>query len=416
MDGGSSRDGVGGLHPGKEHLAVVALTLLLGGNVVARVGQYTAAQTGPAIVLSLLLAALAAGLVLCCLQVVRQQRPGADGLHGLLVASWGRGLAGLLGAVLLLELVATAAGVAQSAALHLHAVLASRGISTDSWLPGPLLAAAGALSLGMFAVLPPRRAALLVCALLTVKIGIGVLLLALAARHVHYAHWIPWLPEATAPYHFGLGGVLAASVSLLGVFASVGLALGFPGLRLRTVSQQSRVLAVMVLLAMLLLMLLAALQAGLVAFPALDSTRPLSVALQAHPELQWLLPLLPFAGMAGLAALLLVLVLLAAHLAMGMWSVAWEEERGPRKTLATVVVVLLSALLALWVPIGWLPVLPGPVALLVTAALCLGALRTRHRIEVSRGSRWSATMPVLAPLAAALCLLSAVLQLRAWPG
>lgn len=416
MDGDSSRDGVGGLHPGKEHLAVVALTLLLGGNVVARVGQYTAAQAGPAIVLSLLLAALAAGLVLCCLQGVRQRWPEAEGLHGLLVASWGRGLAGLLGAVLLLELVATAAGVAQSAALHLHAVLASRGISADSWLPGPLLAAAGLLLLGMFAVLPPRRAALLVCALLTVKIGIGVLLLALAARHVHYAHWIPWLPEATAPYHFGLGGVLAASVSLLGVFASAGLALGFPGLRLRTVSQQSRVLAAMVLLAMLLLILLAALQAGLVAFPALASPRPLSVALQGHPELQWLLPLLPLAGMAGLAALLLVLVLLAAHLAMGMWFVACEEKHGPRKTLATVVVVLLSALLALCVPMGWLPVLPGPAALLVTAALCLGALRTRECVEVSHGSRWSLTMPVLAPLAAALCLLSAVLQLRAWPG
>lgn len=416
MDGDSSRDGVGGLHPGKEHLAVVALTLLLGGNVVARVGQYTAAQAGPAIVLSLLLAALAAGLVLCCLQGVRQRWPEAEGLHGLLVASWGRGLAGLLGAVLLLELVATAAGVAQSAALHLHAVLASRGISADSWLPGPLLAAAGLLLLGMFAVLPPRRAALLVCALLTVKIGIGVLLLALAARHVDYAHWIPWLPEATAPYHFGLGGVLAASVSLLGVFASAGLALGFPGLRLRTVSQQSRVLAAMVLLAMLLLILLAALQAGLVAFPALASPRPLSVALHGHPELQWLLPLLPLAGMAGLAALLLVLVLLAAHLAMGMWSVACEEKHGPRKTLATVVVVLLSALLALCVPMGWLPVLPGPAALLVTAALCLGALRTRECVEVSHGSRWSLTMPVLAPLAAALCLLSAVLQLRAWPG
>ena len=416
MDGDSSRDGVGGLHPGKEHLAVVALTLLLGGNVVARVGQYTAAQAGPAIVLSLLLAALAAGLVLCCLQGVRQRWPEAEGLHGLLVASWGRGLAGLLGAVLLLELVATAAGVAQSAALHLHAVLASRGISADSWLPGPLLAAAGLLRLGMFAVLPPRRAALLVCALLTVKIGIGVLLLALAARHVDYAHWIPWLPEATAPYHFGLGGVLAASVSLLGVFASAGLALGFPGLRLRTVSQQSRVLAAMVLLAMLLLILLAALQAGLVAFPALASPRPLSVALQGHPELQWLLPLLPLAGMAGLAALLLVLVLLAAHLAMGMWSVACKEKHGPRKTLATVVVVLLSALLALCVPMGWLPVLPGPAALLVTAALCLGALRTRECVEVSHGSRWSLTMPVLAPLAAALCLLSAVLQLRAWPG
>ena len=416
MDGDSSRGGVGARHPGKEHLAVVALTLLLGGSVVARLGQYTAEQAGPAIVLSLLLAALAAGLVLCCLQAVRLQRPDADGLHGLLVASWGTGPAGLLGAALLLELVATAAGVGQSAALHLQAVLASRGISADTWLPGPLLAAAGVLLLGVFAALPPRRAALLVCALLTVKIGIGMLLLALAARHVHYAHWIPWLPEATAPYHFGLGGVFAASMSLLGVFASAGLALGFPGLRTRRVSQQPRVLAAMVLLAMLLLILLAALQAGLVAFPALASTRPLSVALQSHPELLWLLPLLPFAGAAGLAALLLVLVLLAAHLATAMWPVAGEEEHGPGRTLVTVVVVLVSAVLALWVPMGWLPVLPGPVTLLVTAALCLGALRTRHRTEVPRCPQWRATMPVLAPVAAALCLVSAVQLLRAWPG
>ena len=42
-----------------DRLVVVALTLLLGGGVVALVGQHTAAQAGPAIVLSLLLAGCA---------------------------------------------------------------------------------------------------------------------------------------------------------------------------------------------------------------------------------------------------------------------------------------------------------------------------------------------------------------------
>ena len=185
---------------------MVALTLLVGGSVIALVGQHTAAQAGPAIVLSLLLAALGAGLVLCCLQDLVLRLPAGEGLHGLLAASWGPRVAGVLGMALLLELVATTAGVAQSMALHLHAVLAAEGLQPCDWLPEQVTAAVGLLMLGALALLPPRRVVLVACALLTVKIGAGVLLLALAARHVHYAHWIPWLPPATAPYRFGLGG------------------------------------------------------------------------------------------------------------------------------------------------------------------------------------------------------------------
>ena len=91
MDGDRGRDGTGGARLGMDHLAVVALTLLVGGSVIALVGQHTAAQAGPAIVLSLLLAALGAGLVLCCLQDLVLRLPAYDGLYGLLAASWGHG-------------------------------------------------------------------------------------------------------------------------------------------------------------------------------------------------------------------------------------------------------------------------------------------------------------------------------------
>ncbi|KAG0943376.1 hypothetical protein G6F31_014737 [Rhizopus arrhizus] len=115
--------------------------------------------------------------------------------------------------------MATSAGVAQSMASHVHALLASCGIEAGNAMPVALMATLGLLLLGLIGLLPPRRGALVACALLTVKLGTGLLLLVLAARHVHYALWIPWLPEATAPYRFGPGGVLAASVPLLGVFA-----------------------------------------------------------------------------------------------------------------------------------------------------------------------------------------------------
>lgn len=406
MDSDNGRDRDARL--GMGHVAAQALALLLGGSVIALVGQHTAARAGPAIVLSLVLAALGTAPVLYCLHVLNQQRPAGGGLHGMLQASWGRAGAGVLSGVLLLELVVTSAGVAQSIASHLQVLLARCGIETGNGMPVQLLAATGLWLLGMVGLLPPRHVALIVCALLTVKIGIGLLLLALAARYVHYALWIPWLPEATAPYRYGLGGILAASVPLLGVFASVGLALGFPGMGRQARARQPLLLAGMLLLAMLLLIVLAALQAGLVEFPALASTRPLSVALQQHPQLHWTMPLLPLAGAAGLAALLLVLMMLAARLATQLRSAAGPAAPGFGVRLTWVAVVLSAALLALLAPIGALPVLPGPATLLVMAALCLAVLHVQ--VPPSR------VLPVLAPMAAVLCLLAAVERMRAWLG
>ena len=392
---------------GRDHVATVALTLLLGGSVIALVGQHTAAQAGPAIVLSLLLAALGTLPLLCCLYVLNPLLP-VDGLLGLLRAGSGRASAGLLGGMLLLELVATSAGAAQSLASHLRVFLLRCGIDAGNAMPDQLAAVFGLLLLGVVGLLPPRRVVLAACALLTMKIGIGLLLLALAARYVHYAYWIPWLPEATAPYRFGLGGVLAASVPLLGVFASVGLALGFPGMGRQERARTMPLLAGMLLLAMLLLIVLAALQAGLVEFPALASTRPLSVALQQHPQLHWMMPLLPLAGAAGLAALLLVVMRVAARLAAQLWPAASHAVAGLRARLAWCVVVVSAAVLALLLPVGTLPVLPGPATLLVMAALCLTVLRVQ--------APPSRVLLVLAPVAAALCVLAAVERMRVWPG
>jgi len=386
---------------GTDHLLVVALTLLLGGSVVALVGQHTAAQAGPAIVLSLLLAALGAVPMLYCLRMAMRRLPDASGLHGLLRAAWGRLPADVLVIALLLELTATIAGLAQSMARHLYA-------APGQWLPLPLAAAILVLLLGAAAaVLRTPRALLLASALLTVKLGVGLLLLLLAARHVHYAHWIPWLPSATAPYRFGVGGVLAAGVALLGVLLGAGLLAGFSGRVPRPRSQVSRAAGAAVLMAMLWLMVLAALQSGLVEFAALASTRPLSVALQGIPQLQWLLPLLPLAGGAGLAALQLVLLLLAARVGREVWPPKSGAVGTGTRLLLTLALTVLSAALALSLPEGWLPQLPGPAGLLVLAAVCLGVARSQWQVRAAAGERRLIPM-VLAPVATALCLLPAV--------
>ncbi|WP_258223299.1 amino acid transporter, partial [Stenotrophomonas sp. HMWF023] len=342
------------------------------------------------------------------LRLAMRRLPNPSGLPALLRAAWGKLFAGVLVIALLLELAATTAGLAQSMARHLYAAAEVIDAAPAQWVPLPLAASIMVLLLGAAtAVLRMPRVLLLASALLTVKLGVGLLLLLLAARHVHYAHWIPWLPSATAPYRFGLGGVLAAGVALLGVLLGAGLLAGFAGRVPQPRSQVSRAAGAAVLMAMLWLMVLAALQSGLVEFSALASTRPLSVALQGVPQLQWLLPLLPLAGGAGLAALQLVSLLLAARLGVEVWPPEPGDVGTDAHLRVTIALTMLAATLALSMPEGWLPQLPGPAGLLVLAAVCLGVARSQWQARAAAGERRLIPM-VLAPLATALCLLPAV--------
>ncbi|HCR34512.1 MAG TPA: amino acid transporter, partial [Stenotrophomonas sp.] len=176
---------------GSDHLLVLALTLLIGGSVIALVSQNTAARAGPAIVLSLLLAAVGTAPLLFCLREVMRRTPDAAGLPALLHGICGQRLAAVLLALLLLDLLATLAGAAQSGARHLNAVACALGVPPQRWLPISMAAALGLLPVGLAAMLRPRRTLLVACVLLTVKVGLGLLLVVVAARYVHYGNWVP---------------------------------------------------------------------------------------------------------------------------------------------------------------------------------------------------------------------------------
>ncbi|WP_367380285.1 amino acid transporter [Stenotrophomonas cyclobalanopsidis] len=398
---------------GSDHLLVLALTLLIGGSVIALVSQNTAARAGPAIVLSLLLAAVGTAPLLFCLREAMRRTPDATGLPALLQGVCGQRLAAILMGLLLLDLLATLTGAAQSGARHLYAAAGALGAVPQRWLPISMAASLGLLPVGLAVMLRPRRAVLVACVLLTVKVGVGLLLVLLAARYVHYGNWVPWMPSSTGPHRFGLGGVVAAAVPLLGVFASAGLLLGVAPRVQRPHRQLTQVAGGAVLAAMLLLMGLAALQSGLVQFAALDSTRPLSVAVRAVPQLQWMLPLLPAAGWAGLMALQVVVLLLAVELLPALWrrpgAAADHDDRDPGRATLALGMAALAMLLVPWVPErAVLP--PGLAVLPLLAVLCLGLLWQQDQVPRQR----TTLIRLLAPLAALLCLVPLARQIQLW--
>ena len=88
---------------------------------------------------------------------------------------------------------------------------------------------------------------------------------------------------------------------------------------------------------------------------------------------------------------------------------------GRSRGLIAAAVGLPAVMLVLWLPLGTLPALPGPATLLVMAALCLAVLRRRNDTGQGATGR-ELMMPMLASLAAALCVLAALERLRGWPG
>ena len=90
MDGDRGRDGTGGGALGDGPPGCGGTTLLVGGSVIALVGQH-GGTGGPRHRTEPVAGRTGAGLVLCCLQDLVLRLPAADGLYGLLAASWGHG-------------------------------------------------------------------------------------------------------------------------------------------------------------------------------------------------------------------------------------------------------------------------------------------------------------------------------------
>ncbi len=170
--------------------------MLLG--YVALIGQHTAAEAGPAIVLSLLLAALGTMPLLYCLHASTSSCRLSDGLQGVLRACWGRASAGVLGGALLLNWSRVAwRNRWPVICVHCWPIVGRlRGAGSADGQPG------GASDCGRVAAVATNGSGG-VCAVddedrdRPAAGGTG-------SRYMHYAHWIPWLPEATAPIALGL--------------------------------------------------------------------------------------------------------------------------------------------------------------------------------------------------------------------
>jgi APA family basic amino acid/polyamine antiporter len=236
-----------------------------------------------------------------------------------------------------------------------------------------------------------------------IKVTIVILVIAFGAMFVNTANWHPYIPENTGTFgHYGISGILRASGIIF--FAYIGFD------AVSTAAQEARnpqrdlpigILGSLVLCTVLYI-LMSAVLTGLVPYPKLNDPAPVAVALQAHPQLNWLTLWVIIGALAGLTSVILVMILAQARIFLtmarhGLLPEAFARVHPKYRTpgFATIVTGIFAALAGGLLPIDVLGEMVSIGTLIAFIVVCIGVLVLRYtRPELPRPFRVPAIWPV----------------------
>ena len=223
-------------------LCLLGIGVVVGTGIFVLTGEVAAHNAGPAVLVSLVVAAVAAALGALCFAEMAALIPAAGSVYTYCFAALGEAAAFLIGWDLLMEFTLGAATVAVGWSSYAAALCerltgvawpAALGQAPLCWRPAAqALAPSGAwVNLPAVAVVLLSTAlvarggqgsAWLNRALVAIKLLALVAFIAVAARHVRPALWRPLLPANTGPFgSFGLSGVMQGAAVLFFSYCGV---------------------------------------------------------------------------------------------------------------------------------------------------------------------------------------------------
>lgn len=423
----------GGEHGGHSltrSLGVVSLTAFGVGNTVGAgifvlTGSVAATHAGPAVTLCFIIASIACFFAGLCYAEFAGMAPVAGSAYSYAYASFGEGVAWIIGWCIMLEYLFSASVVAigwsgyVNSSLHdlgvdIPAVLSSAPVkvndaghlvATGSWFDLPaMLSIFGCTALLLVGI---RESGIVNAIIVTTKVIAILIIVAFAAHVVSPAHWHPFVPENAGRFgDFGWSGVaMGAGI----VFFSY---IGFDGIS--TLAEEAKnpqrtiplSLFASLVICTTLYVAVSLMITGLTDYHDLNVPDPLYFALsKVDANLAWLKFLVAFVAVVGLMSVILLSLLGQTRIfyAMGRDGLlpAALSRTGKRfKTpyLGTWITGILAALTAGFTPLGLLGELISIGTLLAFAMVCAGILVLRKIApDAHRAFRtpWVPLIPVL---------------------
>nr|WP_298718974.1 amino acid permease [uncultured Steroidobacter sp.] len=400
---------------GRPQLLAIGLGAIIGSGIFVVPGPAAAQFAGPSLVVSFLLAALGCALAGLCYSELAAMYPVAGSAYAYSSLAFGRFIGWIVGWLLILEyMLATAmlgvgwsgyfTSLLMSAGVELPQEFIRSPISTDA--SGIVQIGAGIADLPAIAILAVATAvaarnvqvsANVNAAITCIKVGVVLLVIVFGFWYVDPDHWTPFIPPNTGNWgEFGWSGIVRGAAVTFFVY------LGFD--TVSVAAQEARnpqrdipfgiIGSLLVCTAVFIPVSLVL--TGLTSYKNLNVPHPVAVAVAAAGDhLAWLEPLVEIGAMIGMFSVLLVVLMAQARI---LYSMALDglvppifgriHPRFRTPVVGTILVAIIAALMAAFLPITLLGQLVSIGALLAFIAVAAGVLVLRRtRPDMPRAFR-----------------------------
>ena len=285
---------------GPMHLIALGIGAIIGTGIFVLSGQAAAANAGPAIILSMVIAGATSALAALCYAEFAATVPVAGSAYTYAYATLGELVAWIIGWDLILEYALGAATVAVGWSGNVVSLLADLGIhlpAVISAAPGTAVVTADGHTVTAVFNLPAVLVSLLVTWLLVrgvkesatvnsvivfVKVAIILLVIATGASFIHREHYAPFIPPNTGAFgEFGWSGVIRGAAVIF--FAYIGFDAVSTAAQEARDPQRDMPRGILGSLAIctVLYVAVSAVMVGLVRYPDLGGPAPMAVAVDA---------------------------------------------------------------------------------------------------------------------------------------
>jgi APA family basic amino acid/polyamine antiporter len=440
-------EGSGGLQRvlGVWQLVMLGVGAIIGTGIFVLTGQAAAANAGPAIVISMVVAGVTSVLAALCYSEFASTVPVAGSAYTYAYATLGEFVAWVIGWDLILEYALGAATVAVGWSGILITLLNQLGLTFPAALsaaPGTVVAVAGGDPVTAVLNVPAILVTVLVTALLVVgvseaasvngvivltKVAVLLIVIAAGALFVDPANWHPFIPPNTGTFgEYGWSGVLRGAGVIF--FAYIGFDAVSTSAQEARNPQRDMPRGILGSLAIctVLFVLVSAVMVGLVPYKSmLNQAAPLVLTIEAAADRSVGTPwqgtmsvvevLVTVGGLAALSSVMVVMMLAQPRIFLAMSRdgllPAWAGRVHPRfhtPHISTVVTGVVVALAAGLTPIGTLGSLVSIGTLMAFVIVSIGIIVLRHtRPDLARPFRmpWVPVLPVLSAAVSLLLML-----------
>ena len=430
-------EGSGGLKRvlGVWQLVMLGVGAIIGTGIFVLTGQAAAANAGPAIVISMVLAGVTSVLAAFCYSEFASTVPVAGSAYTYAYATLGEFVAWVIGWDLILEYALGAATVAVGWSGILVTLLGQLGLSFPSALsaaPGSVIQVAGADPVIAVLNVPAILITVLVTALLIVgvseaasvngaivitKVAVLLIVIAAGAMFIDGANWHPFIPPNTGTFgEYGWSGILRGAGVIF--FAYIGFDAVSTSAQEARNPQRDMPRGILGSLAIctLLFVLVSGVMVGLVPYKTmLNQAAPLVLTIEAAADKSVGTPwqgimavvkvLVTVGGLAALSSVMVVMMLAQPRIFLSMAKdgllPAWAGRVHPRfrtPHISTLVTGLVVALAAGLTPIGTLGSLVSIGTLMAFVIVSFGIIVLRRtRPDLPRPFRmpWVPLLPLL---------------------